>query len=315
MSAPPDVNIPYYMGVNHAALINEQIVDPAANFGITTAGIELNKSLIQLVNEQVANNPYASVVAYDPTEALDGLGVAVEAFDDAITDADPEDDWTSFLETALAAYDDDIGGDSLTIDDLVEARYRRALKAMQIESARFVAGAADVNAVHSDAFVRSLGMMEGDLLASLKDHEFNLDFLDKQMKLDFLSKAVANMTNQQQARFGGLYNVAAITDDEKKTEIMAMGNYYREETDIVVNEAKWQLDNFGELGSFMGAINGAPRLSGIRQTPLQQFMTNALPAAAMMGSAGAMIGGPVGGVIGAIGGALGAGLYGLAGRQ
>lgn len=313
MSSPPDNKIPYYMAVLHPEFLNEAVVDPTAdpNMDIVTPGLDLDKSLIQLVNEQVANNPYSAITAFDPSEQLDMLGDATEAFDTKITEADPEEDWTDYTETALGMYDEDIG--DLTIEDMTESRYRRALKAMQIETSRFVAGAADINAVHSDAFVRSLGMMEGDLLASLQGDEFRLDFMDKQMKLDYLTKAVMNMTNMQQAQFGGLQNVASMRDAEVRTHVTAQGNYYREESDITINEAKWELENFGEIGAFMGAINGAPKLIGIRQTPLQQFMTNALPTAAMMGSAGAMVGGPIGGAVGLIGGVLGAGLFQAAG--
>lgn len=315
MSAPPTTAVPVYMTEWHTQFMNESEVDPAHfadTMQLINPGIDLKRSLVSIVNKRMDLNPYTSVVSYDPAADTEALTTANSTFREEAETIDPVPKWRLYTDAAGDQYNDDIA--SLSFEDTIEARYREGLKRLQIETARFAAGAADINAVHCDAFVRGIAMMEGDLLASLKDEELRLDLIDKQLKLDYIRAAVAAMIGLLGSRINSIQVATGQDHDAVKTIITAKSNYYAQEQDIMVNEAKWELDSFGEIGAFMGAINGAPRLTYVKQTPKQEFLANSLTTAAMMGSAGMQIGGPVGGAVGMLGGIIAAGAYQAAGR-
>lgn len=316
-------------------LMGEGMTDSLADWGDVLVGdYEDNPSALRFLIEKgltdVGGNPFEGVSAYDPGEQL---GEAEDTFSDfrsKLDVIDPEGNWTTFFEAAFTKAEEILPtidrdalllaavnrGDVKTVmkaatdaidtgalDDAVDSFRRRSLRQHLRSVNRFAGGMADVNAVHSSAFILGLANLEGDYEMSVEDYRTraSVALIGQALSLFMASyqKLVDDMTREQ------LLN-AAFAQSEAQKMMAAQSDHMRLESTYVaqgydlskmnivarvdeqsgnleydVKDAVWDLELFQMVGNLVSSSTGAVVQNAGKPSKAQSTIGGLLTGAAM----------------------------------
>lgn len=334
------ISYPEYISIAHGQLLNHDADD------------EPDRSIVQVLNDTILNNPFIGEMAFNPDDELERAYTAITTMRTLVNAIDPTGDYSTALLAMSASVDQVINDDYITgpvptisIDDSTLDADTTAFAAIQTQLLEntvlppWKAGMHNINAVTSSAFVigeaiiRAMNQQDIAKYSSgvrtqivAKNAEFNADFLkqreDSKVKFNVqrneMIRSITDVTmnmlmqsiafNNELTMRGIQYAQVHIASkfDEKESELL-----------IEESEAKWEMDLFQPVASFIGAMSsgggvGAPKkpsraVSVISSTIGTAATGASIGASVAAGTAAGSSGGIYGAAIGAVVG-LGLGL-------
>ena len=358
--------VPAHIATSHATvMMGEGAFGGLLNWADVSVGdYDANPSALRFLIEKgitdAGGNPFEGVSAYVPDEQLDEARSLFSNFRSRLDTIDPEGNWTTFFDAAftkageiLPTIDRDAlllaavnRGDVKTVmkaatdaidtgalDDSVDSYRRRSLRQHLRSVNRFAGGMADVNAVHSSAFILGLANLEGDYEMSVEDYRTRASvaligqalslFMSSYQKLvdDMTRKQIVNASFAQSEaqrmlaiqsdllRLESSY--AAQGFDLSKMNIVAKVDEQSGNLEYDVKSAVWDLELFQMVGNLISSSTGAVVQNAGKPSKAQSAIGGVLSGAGAGAEIGNMIGGPVGAGYGMGAGALLGGIAGL----
>lgn len=203
------------------------------------------------------DNPYEDVSAYDPTQALGRMAMAVINFSDYVEDIDHIDNYSSILSEAEARADDsDSVVSDAAVSEAVSQYSARQRKQYNLAVARFEAGMADINAVQSSSFVLGRQIFEDEFTRNVADFNAQLTVEGMKMKQQYVEKAAGEMFRFILGLVDARKAMYATESEYARTKIMSERD--QSDRDVMLNhkERHWPLELYQYLANQFAAIGG-----------------------------------------------------------
>lgn len=305
MSSTPSQLIPYYIASTHAEALGGVDHDNTTTLGYSplSSKTEPDTNATAIMNADLLNNPYVIVQAYNPeTDVLSMWSTVLQFQSDALA-ISPLADWTAHVAAAKTVYDTHFGSISGELDDLADAEHKSLALQAAAEYGVLAAGAVDIGAVHSSAFIRAKARIVDRVLAETAKSTARMRLADKQFEVQSVMQSVGDIIKLAVTQMDMEKTAVALALDQGKAAITAMSNYYEMEGENLVSFQKWDMERMQDLGGFIGAAQGAPRITSEgKGARLGSFLSGA----ALGATPGTALGNPLIAIAGAgIGGILG----------
>lgn len=311
---------------------------------VTTDNNMLNsKFMLQVMTDIIETDvsPYNGETSYDPDSDLTAALVETAEFDDEVDAMVTVDDFETRHDAAVVKADNDFAFSSMaTSINLAVASATAALGEAAITAAvtayrnsveaglatrlsQLSGGAADINAVHSSAFILAEAIIDAEV-------EKNISVFESQIKLElfkdtlkaqletivrkrlardqYISQAVSEMNRLALAKLESFKSSAILSQEYYKLKLVTKKEENRENLEMDVQDAMWDMNIFQAGANVLAAGFGASTMNKNEMSPFQSGISGLASGAA----AGAAIGSVVPGV-GTLAGAIGGGTLGLLG--
>lgn len=322
---------------------HEQIIDGDWSASTPTSYLNTSGFLLKLMEVLIEDNnsPYFNETAYDPDADIAAALVEAGEFDTLVDALAEVTDFNTRHSNAVTKADADFSFSSLaTAINTAVASATAALSETAISNAvtafqssqesrqasrlsELGAGAADINAVHSSAYILAEALIKAEGAKEVTQFESQLKLdsfkrilasqleviIRKEMARDaYVASAVQEMNRLALAKIEAFKANAIIYQDHYKMKIVAKKEQSREDLELDVQDALWDMEIQQRGANVLAAVQGASTLVEPKMSPFQSGLSGLTSGAA----AGAAIGSVVPGVGTGVGAVLG-GVVGLAG--
>lgn len=230
--------------------VHEDLLQNAGQSHALDAGI----SMVEAIEDSWGNSPYEDSGVYDPSGLLAETEDRYETFDNLIT-FDPETKFEEFWDTAKAKIDADIG-DPTRITDAVEAFEQNQINPLQRRIARFAAGARDVNAVMSSAFLLGIAFLEQEAADNVDQFSATLQLQNYNDKIKFYDQATKDIMSLFNVRLQAEENSVRMRTEINRISIVAFKEQVEGDLEIAVKDANWNIELFQPAANLLAAGHG-----------------------------------------------------------
>lgn len=317
---------------------HKQMISGSNVYGIADDYLD-NTFLFSVMEDLIETNesPYNGEVSYDPDTDIAAALVETQAFDDQVDALNPVTDFNTRHSNAVTKSADIAFSSLATAINLAVASATAALSEAAISSAitayrssvearlatrlsELSGAAADINAVHSSAFILAEALIDAEVEKDINLFESQIklesfkDLLRGQIEVivrkelakdQYISTAVSEMNRLALAGLDAAKVNAGLFQDFYKFKIVAKKEESRENLELDVNDALWDMEIFQRGSNVIASAFGASTLTEPKMSPFRSALSGL--------SGGASAGAAIGSVIPGVGTAIGAGVGGAIG--
>lgn len=285
------VSWPEYLQTVHKQLLR----------GDTQADLDDNISIYDALNDAWDNSPYSDAFTYDPTLDIVATQNQFEQFNHQLQMVDPADRYEEYHDLVKGKVDETYSDEYIAT--LIAAREQQMVAPTMRAVARLAAGARDVNAVMTSAFILGIADIEARGLQEITTSVYNEV---GQARLRLLSEGMQQVYQTLYNRVNGEQVAAQLQAEINRVKVVAMKEFIEGDLELSVKDRTWNLELWQPAGNMLAAIQGGT--SNPTNVQKDRTSTSTIGGAIGMGSSGAMLGLAVGGPLGAgIGAVLGGG--------
>ena len=227
---------------------------------------------------------------------------------------------------------------STVIDDLIEAQRKKSRVDRARRISRYSAGMADIGAINTSAFMMGLGVIyskeeeaANELRVRLNSELFTQGLsqwanlystnirvdgtvagLNKNARTQTLLNSMQLLKSMHDNNIAWKGEIATLTTELNRVRYMTVSDYEKNELDLDVYSANWELDVFGRGISLLGGMAGyahplpqGPSRAGLAIGGVLKGAAAGASIGSVVPGLGTAIGAGIGGLLGGLGGLLG----------
>lgn len=261
----------------------------------------------------MANNPYADVGAYNPSDRLDVIDEQLDAFIQELDSFDPVRIVQDAMSEGQQLAEGVMFPESI-VDDVVKNFANRQTIIHQRTVNRFAQGMADMNAVQSSTFVSGRSMLDNEFNELVGKFNADLTFQNARDQVSATANAAGELMRLATMKFDARRVAVEVEAETQRVMMIAEKQQWDSDVSLNVNDTLWDLSLYSYGQNVMSSISGSAVSPGGDRESMSEGLdssstsrTGAVMSGAAAGaSAGAMSGTGWGAAIGAvIGGAAG----------
>ncbi len=266
--------------VSHSPFLESTLYDWLNNTGIDT----ISTSITDVMNTALANSPWTTLSAYDPSADITAYESAITALAAELAGLSDTVDWANLYAQAELSINGP--GDALIAADIAAFQSQMDDNVAIRILPRFRRGMQDINAVVSSSFTIGEAIIEAFQARDVAKYSTAIYLDNNNKKLN----ATDQMMQMMARRIAWKESYTRLLVEAKRIKIVAKKEQLEADAQIDEHDAKWDLEVFQYGGNLLAAIGGGtavPNMAG----------KNKAMSAIGGGMAGAAAGGAIGGAV------------------